>query len=237
MKEETGRNTTSALKSDQAWCPVLSRTAARAVRSAAKPSRSLHSSSYRAPRASIVLCHGLFGFDYIGPQSIPLLQVHYWRGVKEALTLLGANIVVVARVPRTGDIRERAIALHKFLEESFPNGGEANLIAHSMGGLDCRYMLAHLPRLERVKVHSLTTITTFRTVDRRLWTGAVTFLALECMSVPSIDPVLTRQPLLDPWPRYPNRYPKPNAQDIRVTGHATHCESHRNRHLRPSCCM
>ncbi|RKP08667.1 Alpha/Beta hydrolase protein, partial [Thamnocephalis sphaerospora] len=40
---------------------------------------------YRAPRHPVVLCHGLFGFDKVGPAALPSLQIHYWRGIQEAL--------------------------------------------------------------------------------------------------------------------------------------------------------
>lgn len=42
---------------------------------------------------------GLFGFDKIGPEGIPHLQIHYWSGIQKALTKLGAK-VIVAGVPR-----------------------------------------------------------------------------------------------------------------------------------------
>ena len=32
----------------------------------------------RAPRHPIVLCHGLYGFDVMGPAAYPKLQIHYW---------------------------------------------------------------------------------------------------------------------------------------------------------------
>jgi hypothetical protein len=85
---------------------------------------------YIAPRAPIALCHGLYGFDKRGPESIPFLQVHYWGGIEEALAKLGAK-VIVTRVPRTGSIWERAQVLHTFLN-SVLQGEQVNLIAHSM---------------------------------------------------------------------------------------------------------
>lgn len=42
---------------------------------------------------------GLFGFDKMGPENMPSLQIHYWNGIHKALTKLGAK-VVVAGVPR-----------------------------------------------------------------------------------------------------------------------------------------
>ncbi|GBC08320.1 hypothetical protein RclHR1_08020003 [Rhizophagus clarus] len=117
--------------------------------------------NYRAPRLPIVLCHGLFGFDKLGPSSIPYLQIHYWGGIQEALQKLGAK-VVVTKVPRTGCIKVRAQALHKMLESVYSGGIggiDVNLLAHSMGGLDCRYLIAHLPT-KQVTIRSLTTVAT-----------------------------------------------------------------------------
>ncbi|CAG8509973.1 14620_t:CDS:10 [Ambispora leptoticha] len=112
---------------------------------------------YRPPRLPIVLCHGLFGFDKLGPTSLPQLQIHYWGGVQEALQKIGAQ-VVVTKVPRTGGIRTRAQELHRILETNLA-GTDVNLLAHSMGGLDCRYLIAHLPT-EKCTVRSLTTVAT-----------------------------------------------------------------------------
>lgn len=85
---------------------------------------------YLPPRAPIVLCHGLYGFDKIGPDSLPLLQVQYWGGIENALAKLGAK-VIVTKVPSTGSILERAQTLHSILK-SILEGREVNFIAHSM---------------------------------------------------------------------------------------------------------
>ncbi|KAG0339819.1 hypothetical protein BG000_001286 [Podila horticola] len=92
------------------------------------------SANYTAPRHPIVLCHGLFGFDKIGPEGIPHLQIHYWSGIQKALTKLGAK-VIVAGVPRTGAIKKRAEDLHRMLSSTM-EGMPVNFLAHSMGGLD-----------------------------------------------------------------------------------------------------
>nr|CAG8469723.1 5944_t:CDS:2 [Entrophospora candida] len=113
---------------------------------------------YSAPKLPIVLCHGLFGFDKLGFETIPYLQLHYWGGVQEALQKLGAK-VVVTKVPGTGCIRTRALALQRILESNLHGGCELNLIAHSMGGLDCRYLITHLPT-DSYSIRSLTTIGT-----------------------------------------------------------------------------
>jgi hypothetical protein len=85
---------------------------------------------YVPPRAPIVLCHGLYGFDKIGPDSLPLLQVQYWGGIENALAKLGAK-VIVTKVPSTGSIWERAQTLHSILK-SILEGKDVNFIAHSM---------------------------------------------------------------------------------------------------------
>lgn len=85
---------------------------------------------YIPPRAPVVLCHGLYGFDKLGPESLPLLQVQYWGGIEDALAKLGAK-VIVTRVPSTGSIWERAQTLHSILT-SIIEGDKINFIAHSM---------------------------------------------------------------------------------------------------------
>ncbi|KAF9948914.1 hypothetical protein BGZ72_009215 [Mortierella alpina] len=115
------------------------------------------SANYTAPRHPIVLCHGLFGFDKMGPETIPPLQIHYWNGIHKALTKLGAK-VVVARVPRTGAIRERAQDLDRLLSMTM-EGSPVNFVAHSMGGLDCRYLISHIHD-KKYQVQSLTTLST-----------------------------------------------------------------------------
>ncbi|KAI9474281.1 MAG: hypothetical protein EXX96DRAFT_488567 [Benjaminiella poitrasii] len=48
---------------------------------------------YIPPRAPIVLCHGLYGFDKLGPDALPLFQIHYWGGIENALAKLGAKVI------------------------------------------------------------------------------------------------------------------------------------------------
>ncbi|CEP18241.1 hypothetical protein [Parasitella parasitica] len=112
---------------------------------------------YKAPREPIVLCHGLFGFDIRGPQNIPALQFHYWSGVEDTLAKLGAKIIVT-KVPQAGSIGERSHALHTILK-SILVGKNVNFVAHSMGGLDCRHLLANIHN-RPYHVQSLTTICT-----------------------------------------------------------------------------
>ncbi|GAA5978030.1 hypothetical protein JCM5350_006305 [Sporobolomyces pararoseus] len=112
---------------------------------------------YRAPKLPIVFCHGLFGFDHLGPSSIKPLQFSYWVGVQEALEAMGVE-VLIGRVPASASIEERAKVLCEMIGERFP-GREVNLIGHSMGGLDGRFLISRL-QPTNFKVKSLTTIST-----------------------------------------------------------------------------
>ncbi|CAO3636131.1 unnamed protein product [Cunninghamella blakesleeana] len=112
---------------------------------------------YRAPRNPIVLTHGLNGYDTTGPDHIPSLQVRYWNGVEKAFTDLGAKLIIT-RVPKNGSISTRANTLHSILSSFMPNQ-QINFIGYSMGGLDCRYLISHIPN-KPYKVASLTTIST-----------------------------------------------------------------------------
>jgi len=112
---------------------------------------------HQAPKHPIVFCHGLFGFDHLGPASLPALQISHWRGIKEVLEG-NKTEVSIARVPATSSIEERARTLKAHIEEHFP-GRTVNLVGHSMGGLDCRYLIAKL-KPYNFKIASLTTIAT-----------------------------------------------------------------------------
>jgi hypothetical protein len=90
-------------------------------------------SQFRAPQHPIIMCHGLLGFDVIGFRGV---QLHYWRGIAEALQLIGAS-VIVTRVPRTADVSVRAATLKATLDAKvdageLPRGAQVNLVGHSM---------------------------------------------------------------------------------------------------------
>ncbi|KAI0292675.1 Alpha/Beta hydrolase protein [Multifurca ochricompacta] len=109
----------------------------------------------RPPRYPIVLCHGLYGFDVLGPSS---LRMHYWSSVLNILRkTVGAEVIVTA-VPGTGSIASRAEQLDRFLQVKALGRG-INFMAHSMGGLDCRHLITHLKPMEYTPL-SLTTIAT-----------------------------------------------------------------------------
>lgn len=73
-----------------------------------------------APKHPIVFCHGLLGFDSvtIGPSIAPL-EVTHWRGIKEALEAIGAE-VLITRVPATSSPFDRAKVLEQRIEEVYP---------------------------------------------------------------------------------------------------------------------
>lgn len=114
-------------------------------------------SSYDAPKHPIILAHGLLGFDQIRPAGRLLPGVEYWYGITQALAAKGVE-VVTAVVPPSGSIEARAAKLAEAIEAK-ANGKAVNIIAHSMGGLDSRYMISRL-HPPNVKVLSLTTIAT-----------------------------------------------------------------------------
>ncbi|KAK3823544.1 MAG: triacylglycerol lipase [Benniella sp.] len=111
---------------------------------------------FRPARLPIVLCHGFCGFDTLGIN--PDFQFDYWYGVREALGEIGCR-VYTARVPPFAGIEQRAERLCAYIEKTVPHGSEINLVGHSMGGLDCRFLISHL-KSSHFKVRSLTTLGT-----------------------------------------------------------------------------
>src|SRR4051812_35608663 len=91
-------------------------------------------------RSPIVLVHGLFGFDQFRLGS--WLRVEYFHNIPGALRQAG-NRVFVARVSPTGGVPRRAEQLRDFLLQTSPDE-PVHIIAHSMGGLDARYMISRL---------------------------------------------------------------------------------------------
>jgi triacylglycerol lipase len=101
----------------------------------------------------IILHHGLFGF---GEFKLGPLKMSYFRGIDTAIAARGHQ-VILPKVHPTGSIALRAQQLKDILLERF-NGQKFIIIAHSMGGLDARHMIAHLGMADRV--HALVTIST-----------------------------------------------------------------------------
>lgn len=143
---------------------------------------------YRSPKAPVVFCHGLLGFDTVtvGPSLAPL-QVAHWRGIKEALEANDCE-VLITRVPATSSPVERAKVLEKKISEVYP-GRAVHLIGHSMGGLDCRYLTTHLTQ-RKFSVISITTIAT----PHRGSSFADHFMSLASQHLPSVLALLELLP-------------------------------------------
>jgi len=106
----------------------------------------------RGPPLPVILVHGLFGFDRIG---VPGAKLHYFRGLVDHLATLGCHAHAV-RLPPAASVPERAQVLADKIA-ALPHD-RVDIIAHSLGGLDARYALAHCGLASRVR--SLVTIGT-----------------------------------------------------------------------------
>src|SRR5262245_16626135 len=105
-------------------------------------------------RAPVVLVHGLLGFDRL--RVAGLTVANYFPGIVECLQAAG-NRVLVPTLSPTGGVADRAWQLKSFLERESP-AEPVHLLAHSMGGLDARYMISKLGMAHRVL--TLTTLGT-----------------------------------------------------------------------------
>ena len=103
-------------------------------------------------RAPIVLVHGLLGYDEL--RLCGWTVARYFPNIPERLTEAG-NRVLIARVSPTSGVADRAAQLKALIEQNLP-GEPVHLIGHSMGGLDCRYLVSKLGLRDRVL--TLTTI-------------------------------------------------------------------------------
>ncbi|HEY4180946.1 MAG TPA: triacylglycerol lipase [Kofleriaceae bacterium] len=103
--------------------------------------------SGRATRYPIVLVHG-----FMGTASSPLWSFYK---VADALRADG-NIVIEADLPAFDAPANRAAILATQIDATIAHYGKVNIIAHSQGGLDSRYLISSLGYGDRVA--SLTTI-------------------------------------------------------------------------------
>jgi triacylglycerol lipase len=105
-------------------------------------------------RSPIVLVHGLLGFTRV--EVIGATLASYFRGIPELIEPAGNRILAPA-LPPTDGVADRAKRLKDAITERF--GTEpVHIIAHSMGGLDSRYMISRLDMGSRVL--TLTTLGT-----------------------------------------------------------------------------
>ena len=106
----------------------------------------------QGPIVPLVLVHGLLGFGTIGPRG----RLEYFREVMRHLehnpnVLDGRAKVYVADLDPVDSIPSRAIQLRDFIQSRIYDQPRrkfryesVHVVAHSMGGLDARYMIANL---------------------------------------------------------------------------------------------
>lgn len=111
---------------------------------AARPASAfcLFNCSYTKTKYPIVLAHGLGGFDSL------FGVLDYWYGLESALESQGAT-VFVAEVSQLNDTRVRGEQLLAQVQQILAITGKSkvNLIGHSHGGLDVRYVASVRPDL------------------------------------------------------------------------------------------
>jgi triacylglycerol lipase len=92
---------------------------------------------------NVVLVHGILGFSHLAAGR---LHIDYFAGVAQELRRNGAKVIAPTLDPTAG-VDRRADMLHEAIQAALEQGelllGEPiRLIAHSMGGLDSRRLIA-----------------------------------------------------------------------------------------------
>jgi len=106
-------------------------------------------------QATIILAHGVLGFGSFAGLPMP---VNYFNGVAAHLRRQGNN-VIAPQVNPVGSVQVRGEQLATAILQQKSTAEKVHVIAHSMGGLDARYALAHHPELAGF-VRTLVTIGT-----------------------------------------------------------------------------
>ena len=98
-------------------------------------------SGYTQTRYPIVLVHGLFGFDHIGP-------VEYFFGIPYALRVDGARVYTVSvSAANSTEVRGEQLLTQVKQILAATGAGKVNLIGHSHGGPTARYVASVRPDL------------------------------------------------------------------------------------------
>ncbi|OYT86902.1 MAG: lipase [Burkholderiales bacterium PBB6] len=97
--------------------------------------------TYTQTRYPVVLVHGLFGFDAIGP-------IDYWYGIAPALRAGGATVFVSQQsAANSSEVRgEQLLAELRRLKATY-GYTKFNLVGHSHGGHTIRYVASVAPEL------------------------------------------------------------------------------------------
>jgi triacylglycerol lipase len=101
----------------------------------------------------------VFASGFLVPQQV--LGIEYFRGLQAHLAQAGGHAALFPLVPPTGTCESRARVLADAIHQAYP-AGAVHIIAHSMGGLDSRTLIArNLQRLSNPgRIASLTTLST-----------------------------------------------------------------------------
>lgn len=157
-------------------------------------SHAVAADTYTQTRYPIVLVHGAFGFDAIGP-------VNYWYGIPGALRSGGATVYTPSvSGAATSELRgEQLLRQLRALKAAYGHQ-KFNLIGHSHGGPTARYVAAVAPEL----VASVTTVGSphagskvadaIETVTS--WTGTTGFAATLANGLASTIAFLSGSPTL-----------------------------------------
>jgi triacylglycerol lipase len=99
------------------------------------------------PPYPIVLMHGMFGF-----QRIQLLGLDYFNGIVADLAAHGEKQVFVSQAAMLASSAERAAMIAPYIDQILAETGKkkVNLIGHSQGGLDARYLVSSMGYGDRV---------------------------------------------------------------------------------------
>jgi triacylglycerol lipase len=148
--------------------------------------------------APVVMHHGMFGFGTLkaGP-----IEISYFHGIERSIAAHGHRVIVSSVHPtagvekRAGQLRDTILSQLPLLA---PDGEKITLIAHSLGGLDARYMLSRMGMAEHIG--ALLTVSTphrgspyadywFHHLEYRL--GAMRLLKLLSLDMDSLSDLTT----------------------------------------------
>jgi triacylglycerol lipase len=129
-------------------------------------------------RTPVVLVHGLLGFGRYRVAGYTV--ANYFPGIAEALEQAGNRVLIPSLAP-IGGTAVRAKQLKDFILQHSPND-PVHLLAHSMGGLDSRYMISRLG----MAAHVLT-LTTLGTPHRGTSFADWGIMRLERLARPVLD--------------------------------------------------
>jgi triacylglycerol lipase len=103
---------------------------------------------------NIALVPGVIGFDRFGP-------LHYFNGVAQHLeTVFQEATVRELTTDPVGTVADRAEVLAREIGSAFGGAEPVHLIAHSMGGLDARYLVCHDIQGQGRRVKTVVSIST-----------------------------------------------------------------------------